>query len=432
MEKIEQVKEEFDSKKPKKKGCIIACVIAAIVVIALVLIYFLYFSKPQRVFDAAIDKLFNVKLEKIDSLKFNTTVKASIESDYIYDQEIIDQLSKSKLKFGAQIDSKEKKSIFDLGLEYDNQSVVDAQVYYNDGELYTYLNELFDKYIEIEIEDEYKEQVESIFESINNSNMENYEKANKIIGKELKKGLKEYGEFDKEKATINIGGKEQKVTNSTVKLSGKNMYKFLSSIASNLSKNEKFLECFEVSPKDKLKEIAEALKNEQVDEKSSLKISIYTKGLTNEFKGMEVEVNIQEENQTLVATLLKVDDNKYSYNIAIKEGKTKAEVIKCEIKIDKDKKSGKYTLNIEVPEVGKAEIVVDYTIEINNGIDNINTNNKIKMNEMTEEDIQGIMEKLQKRPLIGEYLKSYMGSNYDQNIETSDLDKEILNLNVED
>ena len=59
METIEQVNEDFNVKKPKKKGSIIAGIIVAVVIIALILVYFLVFAKPQFIFNGAIDKLFH-------------------------------------------------------------------------------------------------------------------------------------------------------------------------------------------------------------------------------------------------------------------------------------------------------------------------------------------------------------------------------------
>lgn len=59
------------------------------------------------------------------------------------------------------------------------------------------------------------------------------------------------------------------------------------------------------------------------------------------------------------------------------------------------------------------EICVEYDTQINAGIDNENVDNSIKEADLSEEDINGILEKLQQRPLIGEVITMLMNSTED-------------------
>lgn len=416
METIEQVNEDFNVKKPKKKGLIIAGIIAAVVIIALILVYFLVLAKPQFIFNGAIDKLFSFNSKKYDSIRLESKITASAEAEDSSMQEQLAEVQKYALKFGVQMDTEQKKEIVDLGLEYDNEAVADAKVYYNDGDMYAYLEGLFDKYIKIDMEDEQKAELEAIFDTVSSEeNIKNTETAMKIVRNELKAQIKEYGEFEKEKATIDIGDKEKRVAKSTLTLSQKDLYNVLSSMCLNLAKNDKFLDCFEESPKDALKEMAEEIKSADTNSKNNVKISIYTKGLLNNLVAVDVEIYSAEESQTVKMSVVKEDEGLYTYKVSVKATGITMDAIKGEVEIRKDKdskdeQSGKAIITAEVAETGKVKLAIDYLVKYNKGIDKIDTSNSINMTEMTEEDMQAIMEELMERPLIGDFITNQMNS----------------------
>jgi flagellar basal body-associated protein FliL len=78
METLEQVNENFNVKKPKKKGLMITGIIAAVVVVALVLLYFLVLTSPKFIFGKTIDKFLAVETENYESVKIDTKIKADI------------------------------------------------------------------------------------------------------------------------------------------------------------------------------------------------------------------------------------------------------------------------------------------------------------------------------------------------------------------
>lgn len=416
METIEQINDDFNVKKPKKKGLIIAGIVAVVIVIALILAYFLVFAKPQFVFNGAIDKLFSFNSKKYDSIRLESKITASAEAEDSSIQEQLAEVQKFALKFGVQMDTKQKKEIVDLGLEYDNEAVADAKVYYNDGDMYAYLEGLFDKYIKIDMEDEQKQELKAIFDTVSSEeNTKNAEKAMKIVRDELKAQIKEYGEFEKEKATIDVGNKEKRVTKSILTLSQKDLYNVLSSMCLNLAKNDKFLDCFEESPKDALKEMAEEIKSVDTNSKNNVKISIYTKGLLNNLVAVDVEIYSAEESQTVKMAVVKEDEGLYTYKVSVKATGITMDAIKGKVEIRKDKdskdeQSGKAIITAEIAEIGKVKLAIDYLVEYNKGIDKIDTSNSINMTEMTEEDMQAIMEELMERPLIGDFITNQMNS----------------------
>ena len=87
--------------------------------------------------------------------------------------------------------------------------------------------------------------------------------------------------------------------------------------------------------------------------------------------------------------------------------------LKGKVEIDKDKdskeeQSGKATITAEVVETGSAKLEIDYAVEVNKGIDKVDTSNSVNMNSLTQEDMQAIMTKLMERPLIGQLISNEM------------------------
>ena len=432
MEPIEQIiNEDFNVKKSKKKGLIIGGIIAAVIVIALVLAYFLVFANPKFIFSKIIDKIFAVETESYDSIKFDTKIKVSADlKDTTYQAELA-EIEKCAIKLGAQMDVEKKQEIVELGLEYDNQSVVDAQIYYNDGEMFAYLEGLFDKYIKIDMDEEGKQQLDEMFSSINSKENKNIEKAVKIVKDELKSQIKEEGEFEKDTATIDIGDDEEKVTKVTLTLTQKELYNIASNMCSELAENDDFIDCFEKSPKDMLKEFASEIKNLEVDSKNKVRISIYTKGLLNKLVGVDIEVDSVEDNSTVVVSSVNEEEGIYSYKISAKASGIKMDFLNGKVEIEKDKdtkneQSGKVTITAEVIETGSAKLEIDYSAEFNNGVDKIDTSNSININELTETDAQSIVKKLTERPLVGELIEKLLTVNQNSSVSGTEVQDDFL------
>lgn len=437
METIEQINDDFNVKKPKKKGLIIGGIVAAVVIIALVLVYFLVFAKPQFIFNSAIDRLFKMESKKCDSIKVETKIAASIEAEDASMQEQLAEVEKFALKIGTQMDLEEKEEIVSLGLEYENQSVIDVQGYYNEEAMYIYLEELFDKYIKVELEEEQKQAIKTVFETTSNDKLQNSKKAVKAVRDELKAQIKEQGEFEKEKVEIEIGDKEEKVTKSTLILSQKELIKVISSMCSNLAKDDEFLEAFDRETKkvvkEELKEFSEELEDVDTNSKNILEISIYTKGLLNKFIGIDIQMKSEDETGTI--TILKEDKDMYTFNVQLKSEGQKTDLMSGKIEVEKNKNSkneqiGKTIITVEMPEMGEMKLEIDYSFIYNQGIDKIDTSNSVNITELTEEDEQKILEKLLERPLIGDILETYLFENNESQDNITDGSDDITTPNI--
>lgn len=416
METIEEVNEDFNVKKPKKKGLIFV-IIAVLLVIAFILVYCLVISKPQFIFSRAINNIFKYKDESYDSIKINSNMNVSVKAEDTSIQQQLNEIEKYNLKLGTQLDIEKEQEIIDLGLEYDNSPVIDAQIYYDGEELYTFFEGLFDKYIKLEMNEEQKESLQSIFET---SNKDVDTKFFDALKNELKSEIKERGTYEREKITVEISGQEQKVIKNTYSLNSKDIYKIMENIVRNLGENDKLIENIEQSKrsefKDEMNQIADSIEETNVDEDLDFDISILTKGILNKTVGVEIEVYSKDDKSTVLIDVLNEDENIYSFNIKVKADGVTEEVLNGNVEIKKDKDSkneqaGKVIITVEVPETAEATLTIDYIVEFNKGIDNIDVSNNINMSDITEQDIQGILEKLRERHFIGDIVRNLMDLN---------------------
>ena len=414
METIDEVNENFNEKKPKNKGLLVGGIIALIIVVSLALVYFLVLTKPEFIFGKAIDKIFEVQSEDYNSIKMGANIKASIDANDTSMQAQLAEVEKYSVKVGAQMDVKAKQEIVELGLEYDNKSVIDAQIYYNNGDMYTYFEGIFDKYIQIDTDEETKQQMNEIFEMASPGKSKDAEKVTKIIRDEIKTQIKELGEFEKNKTTISVGKNEEKVNKWTLILSQKQLYTAISNICTNLAENKDVLELYKDEEfGDNLKKIATSVKEAKQDSIKDVEISLYTKGLLNKLVAVDLEIDSAEEANTIIISFIKENENSYSYKISVKMEAGKVDMVKGKIEIQKEKdsnqeQSGKTIITAEVFQMGDAKIEIDYSAEYDKGIDSIDTSKSINMSNLTQIDLTTIMQNLMTRPLIGELISSQM------------------------
>jgi len=422
---METIDENFNVKKSKKKGLIIGGVILAIIVIAIVLVYFLVISNPKFIFGKAIDKVFAFDSENYDSMNMSTKITASIEADDPTYQTELDEIEKFTLKAGTQVDVEGNEEIVELGLEYDNESMIDAQLYYNDGEMYTYLEGLFDKYIKIDLDEKQQEQVEDIFGYIT---MGNTDKEYLVeFRNELKAEMKEIGTYEKKKDTIEVDGEEEKVSKITYEFTDEEAYEIFENATRNIGKNKKVLNKIEKSKRndfeEAMNELADNVEEAATDDDITFKISLYTKGFLNN-KLVAVDIEIEDDYSTLGLRIIKEDEGIYSYSVYEKENRQRSELITGIVEIEKEEskneESGNTTITAELTDLGSAKIKVDYSVEYNQGIDKINTSNNVNINNLTDADFETIITNLMERPLIGDLIKEQFENSI---FNTSDLDE---------
>lgn len=436
MESVEQVNEEFNEKKHKKKWIKIILIIIALIIIVLALLYFFVFSKPQYVFSRAIDKVLSADLEDYDTVKFDAEARVAIKAEDSNMQQL-NEFEKGSLSIGGQLDYTNKKGMANLSLNYDNNEVVNLTAYYIDEEMYVSLGDLFEKYIKVDLSEEQEKTFKEALDTVTSKEeRKTGQKVVKIVRDELKSQIKEQGEFDKKQTTIDVTGEEKSVTKSTLILSQKQLIDIISNMCLNLSENDEFLGCFVESPKEELQTIIDELKEIKVNNDNSIKISIYTSGILNEVVGADLEI-YSASDETIIISLVKENEDVYSFKISAKTSSLKIDAIKGKIEIRKDKdteseQEGETLVTAEIENVGAITVTVDYSLEYNNEIDEIDVSNSVSIGNVTQRDSQVIQRKLMERPLIGDLIKSLLGDSSEENGDNITGDEPINDMMFDD
>ena len=404
-----------ENKKSSKKSIII---ILAVIIIALLVGGFIFLQssqKPRNVFIKAIDSVIgNTSIEK-DAKTINSTVSLSVNAnlkDETY-KNYVDYINKTKLTANLQMDYEQEKGLLKLTADYDNDKILDGKISYKNGEdiIYGYVEEIFDKYFALGLNTDTKEFLSSIFKESKDAlkNTANIEKGSKIAKETVKKYLKdEY--FSKEKAEIEIDGEKINATKNILAFTPEQFKTFSTSVASDLRNNQEFINCFNEEDREKVKKELEEFENDMKDpdqtanEKDSVKFNIYTTGFNGKAVKYEAIMNSNNVETTVSASKLKDD----SYDIVVNE--SNSEIAKANINItevDKNKKN--ITIKVSNDDFGEATINLEVSIVFNEKIEDVDTSNNVKVEELTQEQMTKIQQNLYSSKL-GKLIATIMGA----------------------
>lgn len=189
-------------------------------------------------------------------------------------KELESMVKKLDINLSGGIDYKNKKFIYNLKANYDNKSLLDADMQY-DKNFYIILNNLYDKPIMAE-EDDFND----VFERANNDDL------NVVVRSYVtafNNSLKdEY--LTNEDKEIKLNGIKTKVKVTTLDLNTSNSKEISDDIIDYLLKDKDFIKSYaKISDKteSEVKEDLNSVTGEEVS--SDVKISLYTKGLMHDF-----------------------------------------------------------------------------------------------------------------------------------------------------
>ena len=291
-------------------------------------------------------------------------------------------------------DANEKRMQLNLSSTYNQKDLLNAtfNVIQNVG--YINLDSLYDKTLSTPVE------AESFFELFSKGNdvatiLENGKNALEVSLKD------EY--FTKEKETLTIKDKEVKANKSTLVLNEENTKKILKSIISELNNDSSLSALANVTETDK-EEIKDALEEyisqcEEIKIEDPVYISIYTYGVKNEFAGIVIKDSID------TISILKTEDDTYTYNINVDETTYTGTITYQE---NKNTIDCSITLDIEGI---RGTIHFKTTSYDSISMDEIDVNNTISIEELSETDQMTILENLQKQEGLVELIEALQKLN---------------------
>ena len=266
-----------EEKKNKKKKPVIMILISLIIVAILVVILLLVFnSSPKKIFTVFTNKLYSYTKESLDdnydTIYLNLNLRPEIKETK--NENLEEMINKISINLAGGIDYKNKKFIYNLKANYDNKALFDLDMQY-DKNFYMFLNNLYDKPIMAEEDD-----FDDYFKKTNNNDL-------KVVVKSYVTAFNnslrdEY--LTKENKEITLNGVKTKVKVTTLNLTADNYKELSNNIVSYLLKDEEFIKSYaKINDKneDDVKEYLNSITGEEIA--SDVKISLYTKGLMNDF-----------------------------------------------------------------------------------------------------------------------------------------------------
>lgn len=450
-----------------KKSKIFLGILIPIVIILLsvagVFIYLEMNSSPEKIFKTAIEKTFNAIKEKQNdykTIKETAELSANIESDDESLKEIKEELEKSKILLNAEVDSEDLFINGNAKVIYNDENLINANLILQDEKIYLALKDWFDKYIEISDESYDFSQIKDTFDGVTTINKKLLIDS---VNEELKNVISKQS-FTKEKTKLDLEDGQTSVVKSSLQLNNKELESLLKDLLTNLKNNETFQEALGTSKEKIINNIEESLNDESindVEEKGTITISIYTQGFLNQFVGYDVVIKNNEKGEygleflkqsktksecylyennsgerkndakitfesnknegKIIITVPKDDketelvcnykknNNQISYEINTETEGNKLNIQGNIIKED-NKYSGNAIISTEVQGYGTLKLNILYSIEYNTDIEKIDVSNSVKMDEMTEEDQQKLITNVQNSKLYNIINDKYLNS----------------------
>ena len=423
MEQNGQFNEQINTKKPKKKGKIILGIILAIIIIAiiaLVAVYFLVFSTPQYIFASTVDSIFNMKAQTYNTVKSAVTLNGSVQFEDESINEQLTDLENFSINIGSQIDYQNQSEIVDLGLQYEDESVVGARFYFKDGEMYTLLDGLYDDYIKVDLETEQANLMQELLDLTKvQGKQENLIKAMSILGNEIKGQISNVGTFEKSTEQMTLNGENKNVTRVSLLFNAQEFSTVVINVCNNLANNNEFIQCFEESPKDALLDIVASLEDGEPSSDDTVRISIYTQGLLNETIGFGLDLNLADNTELSInMNIMKETDDLYTVSYTQGDNYINGRIEIARAENTEENQTGDAKITLEVSNLGTMELNMGYAYSYNQAVDEVDTRNSVNAEDLTQEDMNTILENLMERPVIGELMTNIISSSMNNNSNT--------------
>ena len=386
--------EDVDNKKKSKKGKVVGFVVLALLfVIGFIVGFKIYeLNKPYNIYSSLINsalkssKFENHENYKVD-FKFNARVKDSELDDTT--KEILNSMNYSGTNF---ISVKEKYMIANYTIKNDSNTLLDMNMYYKNGITYLGLGELFDKLIEIPLDEENSKKVNDLFLNINSSNIE-------VILREIKNAFEDAIKDEKivkEKTTLDIDGKSVNVVNNKLVIDKSNEERISKKLSDYLKKSDDFLDNFSKEFGVSKEDIISFLEDDSYtsEEEYKMVINLYTNGFLNNFVSTKIEFIENDEkivNFEFNKNIIKIsDDDMLVFTI-------------------KEDEKDKYSINLKYELDGmNVELLGTATMSYAQ-MSTPFVSNSVSLEELTEEDFVTFGENLSKNEAFINIIEKYVG-----------------------
>lgn len=386
--------EDVDNKKKSKKGKVVGFVVLTILfVIGFIVGFKIYeLNKPYNIYSSFINSaLKSSKFENHENYKVDFKFNARVEDSELDDttKEILNTMNYSGTNF---ISVKEKYMIANYTIKNDSNTLLDMNMYYKNGITYLGLGELFDKLIEIPLDEENSKKVNDLFLNINSSNIE-------VILREIKNAFEDAIKDEKivkEKTTLDIDGKSVNVVNNKLVIDKSNEERISKKLSDYLKNSDDFLDNFSKEFGVSKEDIISFLEDDSYTSEEDYKmvINLYTNGFLNNFVSTKIEFIENDEK------IVDFEFNKNSIKISDDD------MLVFTIKEDE---KDKYSINLKY-ELDGMSVELSGTATMSYAqMSTPFVSNSVSLEELTEEDFVTFGENLSKNEAFINIIEKYVG-----------------------
>ena len=409
-----EISKESGNNSSNKKNFKLPIIISISVLVVVFLCFGIvgFVKSMNSPFETAVSNIFS-SLSKNKYL--NGKYKMTSNISYNIKGEGAEELNKLSFKIESSYDRNDLKSFFKAAVLKDNNEVADLKAYVDGKKIYLTAKKIIDKVFYLDIE-----------KYINNENVKITEDDIEFFVNKIEEALKnafKNQKMYKESKNITINGKKQSVkdnyyiiNSSNYKEIEKNMievykndetYDRLAKITGENKEDIKKMIESSVDSSNELNKIA----SDELDEKDSVKLHIYTKGLTNSQIGFSLDISNKEYVSYLSDGdyfLFKVgDDENFAFNAENKDNVTDlkftiiegngnmSNVFTGKIKKINDEE---YEMDFNIPDT--ISVNIKCKIESIKEIEKIDTSNVINIENidsgLTDEDMKTMETNLEK------------------------------------
>ena len=391
-------------------------------------------SGQENVYDMLKKQSYQIKSDT----QFHLEVHQDLKQDL---QTMIDELNKFSVHTETSMDQTNQLFMVNAKATYDTKDIVETNIYAQNNNLYLQLVNLLDEYIEIPI-DNYQEMFKQ-----NENELENIHYLINKIGSSFVNTIEEK-DFKESKEKIKVNGKEVNTTKISYQIDQKKAHKIISSIAQDIKNDTKAIEIIskytQISQEEIIQSLEDFIKEESsIEEKETILLSIYinkNKAIRYELEQKETNhkwimtttdkqttIEIMEEEQTYLTIIHKkinekeynttvimgtvelifttiFNENKVNMNYELEEKTSKIKIhglmsIEQETIIENKEYKGntKFMVSVDAQDLSNIillELTNTYTTNIGISLEEKVVDHKIPVEELTEEKINEITEKL--------------------------------------
>ena len=405
-------------KKGSKKPVIITIIVIVLLGLIACLLYLFVFNKKsaKSVFVDGFKKVTSSIFKESDVKKQSVKQSIKYEISGAGMESISGIFNNIVLNNSASIDTDLKKIDEEITINYKNTDLFGFGVYGRDNSIYLGINGLYDKYIKLPItEEEYT----SLFGNNNNNSKELKEAIDNAFITSLDDKY-----FTKSSKTISVDDKNKKLHAYTLTIDNNNIKQITKSFIESLANNDRFVSILGAD-KNTIKTYINQIDYSNITIDTPIEITIYTEGLKDNYKGIEISMNVEGN----MMALRYININKNNSELVMDMGITS---LKMGINSVGDENNNKTTATIDMG-IMKMSMIMDTIISNNVEFKDIDASQVVDYETFMENGINGVINdvinNISNNEKIIEFItdiSSNFGTNYGTTADINNLDYSTL------